>query len=72
MDLAAMTDAELDALAIKLKNEEQSLLEDVRAKKMAVRDEIVHRAEVSYATQKLAALGVTATPETLRAVMEAN
>lgn len=72
MDLAAMTDAELDALAIQYKQEEQTLLEEVRARKTAVRDEIVRRANESYATQKLNALGITATPDTLRAVMEAN
>lgn len=59
--LAEMTDAELDALALELKNEEQAFLADVHARKRAVNDEIISRARRSYASQRLRGLGIEPT-----------
>lgn len=72
MAYADMTVAELEDLAVTKKREELAYLESSKAERRAIRDEILRRANESYATQKLNALGITATPETLRAVMEAN
>lgn len=69
---AEMSDAELDELARALKQEEVDTRERIRADKIAVRDEIQRRADITYAERKLNAVGITVTPETLKLVMEGH
>ena len=67
--LAEMTAAELEALAIELKAEEQAFLEDVRGRKRMVNDEIMSRARRSYAEQKLRGIGVEPTEELVAGII---
>jgi hypothetical protein len=67
-----LSEMELEALAIDLKNEEQAFLEDIKARKSGVRDEIVARARRSYASQRLRGLGIEPTEALIEEVMKSG
>jgi len=70
--LSEMTDAELDEIALAYKVEEQAYLADVRARKVAVRDEIMSRARRSYASQRLRGLGIEPTEALIEEVIKSG
>lgn len=70
--LAELSTADLEAIAIELKQEEQAFLFDIKARKVAVRDEIVGRARRDYASQRLRGMGVEPTETLIDAIVAAN
>lgn len=69
---ASLSMAELEELAVELKNEEQSFLADIKARKSAVRDEIVGRARRDYAGQRLRGMGVEPTEALIDGILAAK
>lgn len=70
--LSELATDELEALAVELKNEEQAFLFDIKARKSAVRDEIIGRARRDYAEQRLRGMGVEPTEALVEAILAAN
>ena len=68
-DVGAMTTEQLEALAIELKKEQNAFLDQIRARKTVVNDEIMRRARRSYAEQKLRGIGLEPTEELIASVI---